>query len=160
MLKNGEVADYPDTRPGSLRRERSWAARRFHWVKSKIDPYLRPLYDACCIRSWARRATYTMRERADRVWRPRYAAGQKHSTIAYNSGMSAEHHAGADEDVPDENRIRFKVIVTETRRRRICRPELYPVWIPAVRVSKRTMTSALLLNSTWCKPLVRENSTA
>ena len=59
-FKNGEVSRIILTRPAIEAGEKLGFLPGD--LQSKIDPYLRPLYDAL-FRSWARRATYTMRRK-------------------------------------------------------------------------------------------------
>ena len=70
-------------------------------MKEKVDPYLRPLYDAlydCLPAEQVERriASRRDRDRADRLHARAHAGGR-----VRHPRRGAEHHAGADEDVPD-----------------------------------------------------------
>ena len=77
-------------------------------LQSKVDPYLRPLYDALYqimgADSFAKNMEKGLIEVAPLALHERKDPGQR----VYHSGRGPEHHARADEDVPYQDRFRIQ----------------------------------------------------
>ena len=73
----------------------------------KIDPYLRPLYDALHDMLDPDSIPRLMADRHDRGRAAGLHAGPDPQRRVHHPGRGAEHHARADEDVPDPARLRL-----------------------------------------------------
>jgi phosphate starvation-inducible PhoH-like protein len=70
-------------------------------MKEKVDPYLRPLYDALHDMMPAEQVAAAHRRRRDRDRAAGLHARPYPGPLLRHPGRGAEHHAGPDEDVPD-----------------------------------------------------------
>ena len=89
-------------------------------LAQKVDPYLRPLYDALYDLLGFDRVRQAVRARRDRARAARLHARPHAQPLLRHPRRSAEHHAGADEDVPHPHRLRLQG--RDHRRRHADRP--------------------------------------
>ena len=75
-------------------------------LAQKVDPYLRPLYDALYDLMGFDKVAKAVRARRDRGRAARLHARAHAQPLLHHSRRGAEHHARADEDVPDAHRFR------------------------------------------------------
>ena len=105
-FKNGEVNRIILTRPAIEAGEKLGFLPGD--LQSKIDPYLRHLYDALYQIMGAESYLHNLGERADRGGSPGLHERSDPGQRLHHSGRGSEHHPGPDEDVPDQNRIRLQ----------------------------------------------------
>lgn len=81
-------------------------------LQSKIDPYLRPLYDALYQIMGAESFLKNSEKGLIEVAATCIHAWPYIRQCIYHSGRGSEHNSGADEDVFNKNRIWLKVVIT------------------------------------------------
>ena len=77
-------------------------------LMAKVDPYLRPLFDALHDMMERRAGHRAPRARRDRGRAARLHARPHAQRLLHHPRRGAEHHARADEDVPDAPRLRLE----------------------------------------------------
>ena len=77
-------------------------------LSQKVDPYLRPLYDALNDLIGYERVDQALRAPVDRDRAARLHARPHPEQLLHHPRRGAEHDAGADEDVPDPDRLRLQ----------------------------------------------------
>ncbi len=105
-FKNGEVGRIILTRPAIEAGEKLGFLPGD--LQSKIDPYLRPLYDALYQIMGAESLPAQFGEGADRGGASGLHARPDFGQRLYYTGRGPEYHSGSDEDVPDPDRFRLQ----------------------------------------------------
>ena len=77
-------------------------------LAQKVDPYLRPLYDALYDLMGFDKVAQAVRAQHDRDRAARLHARPHAQPLVHHPRRGAEHHARADEDVPDAHRLRHQ----------------------------------------------------
>ena len=77
-------------------------------LMAKVDPYLRPLWDALHDMVGTENAGKLLERGAVEVAPLAFMRGRTLNSELHHPGRGAEHHAGADEDVPHPHRVRVQ----------------------------------------------------
>ncbi len=121
-------------------------------IQAKVDPYLRPLFDALYDMLDPERVHHLLRPRRDRGRAAGIHAGPDRSTTPRDPRRGAEHEPRADEDVPHPARLRL-----EDGRHRGHHPDR-PAARPALRAGR--VADPLLRSTTSARGFAARTSSA